>query len=178
MSAEFCKGAQMAMSRHLITRRVAAAGVLLAAVANPWTAAAAEPARFRDIKLDLAPLRATGDAISADAFAKRLPGLLRDAFAEHLTPADRSAPSLVARVDSVSYGPATPHGLTGMSATDFVTGAALVESGGRILATYPLIASRIERTDLGDRPTADGELYRTDRLAELFAFWLPRQMGF
>ncbi len=157
-----------------LTRRAAAA-LVLALIAAP-AAWAQAPTRFRDIRLDLAPLRAGGDPVTADAFQREAPALLEKAFAAHLAPGDRSAPTLVVRVDTAIYGPRMDNPPFGSEATDWVTGVAIVTAGGRQVARYPFSISRKVSPDT-DVMGNEGTL-RIDGLAQVLAYWLPSEMGF
>ncbi|MGO9744141.1 MAG: hypothetical protein ACLPN5_21980 [Roseiarcus sp.] len=155
------------------TRRDAAA-LVFAVLAAP-AAWAQAPTRFRDIRLDLAPLRATGDTVTADAFQREAPALLATAFAAHLAPGDRSAPTLVVRVDTATYGPRMDNSPFGSEATDWVAGVAIVTAGGRQVARYPFSISRKVSPDT-DVTGNEGKL-RIDGLAQVLAYWLPSEMG-
>ena len=157
----------------LLTRRGALA---LAANAAISTAVRAAPAlRFRAIKVDVAPLRANGDTITAQWMAEDLPDLLQRAFAEYMAPGDRSAPILVARIDSVSYGSPGSSMESTFSTHDFIEGAAVVDYGGRNQKIYPLMTSCDVSAALFD--AANGGQMRALALAGVFARFLPGQIG-
>jgi len=160
-----------------LTRR-AALTLLASAAAFPVAAVQAAPGmKFRAIEVDVSPLRASGDAITAQWLAEDLPGLLRAAFAGDLAPGDRSAPVLVARIDSVAYGtPGSSGGSFMVSTMDYIEGAAVVKLGGRTQATYPLTTSA---SVLGQSlpPTENVGKLRADALAGVFARYLPGQIG-
>jgi hypothetical protein len=155
--------------------RRAVLACLASITAFPAAAVFAAPAqRFRAIEVDVSPLRATGDTITAQWLAKDLPELLNQAFANYLAPGDRGAPVLVARIDSVSYGTSGSAMQSTISTHDFIEGAAVVGSGGR-KQTYPLSTF----TDVGAPliTTPNGGELRALALAQVFASYLPRQIG-
>ena len=156
--------------------------MLGAALLTP-SAASAQGAAFGDLRVDVAPLRAAGNGVYADWLAQELPRLLEPAFAAHRA---RGAPTLTARIDSISLGAAqrvqahNRFGFGGPSfgpdAIDSIEGVALVSAGGRVVATTPLLSTLHQ--DAGLLPFDLGEQRRrVDALAQSFAYWLPRQMG-
>src|SRR6516164_9616807 len=93
-----------------LTRRAALAA--LGALAFPpavRTAQGQPNVRFRDIRVDVSPLRASAGDPTAAWVQKELPGALAHAFAGYLAPGDRYGATLVARIDHLylapSYGP-------------------------------------------------------------------------
>ena len=167
------------MDNVVLTRR-AVVSALAALAAAPGIAAAALPpaeTRFRQILIDVAPLRANGDGDVADWIAAELPALLAKAFAAHLAPGDRNAPILRARVDLVTLGsPGTFSGvIMGVDTTDYIEGAGVVVgAGGREIASYPLMAS----LHASSKIVTGVELrLRVSQLAQSFAYRLPGQMG-
>jgi hypothetical protein len=169
------------MNLPVLSRRSAfcAFAATLAAPLLPAGASAQPTTRFRAIEVDVNNVRRSGDNVSADRIQRELPPLLQKSFAAHLAPGDRSAPVLRARVDLVTYGsngsaqdPTNPFG-----AKDYIEGAGLVIGpGGRVIATYPLLAAVIARPDLTDITGQSGRS-RTSNLAASFAQWLPGKMG-
>jgi hypothetical protein len=169
------------MDNRLLTRR-AVLSTLTALAAVPAIAAAAAPlagTRFRDIRVDVAPLRASGNDIFADWIAAVLPGLLRQHFAAYLAPGDRGAPTLVARIDDVILGEQDSNvGTAGMDAIDGIQGEGIVlDARGGELASYPLYCA-IGAQTLNNLPQqTDIMRYRVEALASGFAQWLPGKMG-
>lgn len=166
------------MSKTLVSRRATltalASLVTLPALAQP---AAAPTTHFRAIEVDLGPLRASGDSESAAVMAKELPGWLQHYFAAYLTPGDRRAPILRARVDSVSYGIAGSAGPMFNSTMDYVEGAGVVIGGsGRQVASYPITSAVLAHPDLTD-VTGQSAHIRISNLAQSFAQGLPGKMG-
>lgn len=165
------------MDASLICRRsalTALAGLFVA----PWLARAqgAAPTRFSAIVVDVGPMRAKGDTITADWIASALPGYLRQSFAPYLAPGDRRAPVLHARIDLVELGViGSAGGALGFSgAVDWIQGAGVV--GGRDGTVYPLTSAVQAHPNLVDATGAEGR-QRVNTLAQSFAQWLPGQMG-
>ena len=164
------------MSRRFVIRSLAAAALF------PLSAGASEPldgqTRFRAIRVDVTPLRKTGDRISADFIERTLPAHLQHYFAAYLAPGDRRAPALVARIDSVMYGDEGGASLPGgYGAMDYIEGAGVViGGGGREVASYPLMSSMTARVNLND-VTGQGVITRMNNLTQSFAQWLPGKMG-
>ncbi len=165
------------MASSKISRRTALA-TLAAALSWPACAAKAAPWTFRAVEVDVSPLRRAGDTITADWLAEDLPGLLSESLGARLTPGDRRAPTLRARVDSVTFGPrpsGSHHG--GSGAIDFIEGAGVVVGGsGREVATYPFLSSSLAHPDNFDVTGVAARL-RVSNLARSFAYWLPGKIG-
>lgn len=151
------------------------AAVLCAAALFPLVAAAAEPG-FREVRVDMSAVRATGDRDTADTFSRVLPGLVAQALAGSYAPGDRAAPILLVRVTSAYYGPIRSWYHLGPSATDFVEGVAVVVAGGRQIASYPLKASNDVMPNRDD-VTVASERARVEGLAAALARWTPSEMG-
>ena len=169
------------MRSSLVSRRFAIHSLAALAIL-PLAARASESlgaqTRFRAIRVDVSPLRRTGDRISADFIARTLPGFLQQYFAAYLAPGDRRAPALVARIDSVMYGDEGGASLPGgYGAMDYIEGAGIVIGGsGREVASYPLMSSMTARVNLND-VTGQGVITRMNNLTQSFAQWLPGKMG-
>ncbi len=169
------------MDIRLLTRR-AVLSSLAALAAAPGVAAAASPLagiRFREIRVDVAPLRASGNGDFADWIAAALPAELRKSFAAYLAPGDRSASTLVARVDEIILGAVdSASGNPALDAIDGIQGAGIVLSPrGQQIASYPLYASVGALTYLNLPYQSEITRRRVETLAQSFAQWLPGQMG-
>ena len=162
------------------TRRAALAALGFAAAA---TAAKAQPTgfRFREIRVDVSPLREKIQDEEGGWVAAVLPGYLRQSFAKNLAPGDRSASVLVARIDDVTLGVAH----SGMSpfplasdAHDSIEGVGLVLDGrGRVAQSYPLFCA-VGADSFSSLPyQTDIRRRRAETLALSFAQWLPGKMG-
>ena len=137
-------------------------------------------AHFRAIKVDVAPLaNSVGDPTAA-WMAQALPSALEAAFANRLAPGDRSAPTLVVRIDSVFLGE-SGNGIfdaTGADrARDNVQGAGIVVApNGRTIASYPVFDVLYNYTG-GANYEVGTEHRRINDLAAGVAQWLPGQLG-
>ena len=168
------------MDKRLVTRRAALTG--LAALAAPRIALAAPAgARFGEIRVDVSPLRNSGDGDFADWVAAVLPEALRQAFASYLAPGDRSAPILVARIDHVFLGPLHPGGFGGNPVSDAIDGiegeGIVLSPRGQQIASYPLYSAVGANTYLNMPYQLDITRRRVETLARSFAQWLPGKMG-
>ena len=170
------------MSAFLLTRR--AALVALGALAFPSTVALrsanAQPVvRFRNIVVDVSPLRASSGDPTAAWVQQELPGALAQALAAHMAPGDRGGATLVARVDLIYLGPSS--GGTGPwgSTQDTITGVLVVRGArGGLAADTPLRAITSyypNATDLAQLVQTNH--WRVSALAQAFAGWAPRQLG-
>ena len=164
------------MTGFLMSRRAALAG--LAGMALLPAAARAGDWRFRAIEVDVRPLRAGGDTITADWISRDLPALLRNRFAAHMAPNDPRAPVLRARIDQVRLGVDGSAGIEpgGPSAIDWIEGEGIViGGGGRQVAHIPLQAAVHVKLISDPGQTLGQE--RIGNLAASFAQWLPGKMG-
>ncbi len=169
------------MDNRLLTRR-AVVSTLAALAAAPGIAMAASPlaaTRFREIRVDVAPLRESGNGDVADWIAAELPGMLRKSFAAYLTPGDRNAATLVARIDEVIIGP--PGSVDNnpvADTTDGIQGEGIVLGPhGQQIASYPLYSAVGADTYLNMPYQLDITRRRVETLALSFAQWLPGKMG-
>ena len=165
------------------TRRAALAALSLAAASAAMKASAVPlgDVRFREIRVDVSPLRAKNEDDEARWVAAVMPGYLRQAFAKYLAPGDRSAGILVARIDDVAIGTAGSRmsiGFLSNDTTDGIEGAGVVLDGrGRVVNSYPLYSS-LGADSLQNSPYQTDILRRrVETLAASFAQWLPGKMG-
>ncbi len=169
------------MDNRPLTRR-AMLSTLVALASAPGIAMAAPLVagpRFRDIRVDVSPLRANGSGVYADWVAAVLPAELRNSFAAYLAPGDRNAPTLVARVDEVFLGPpGSAFGNPALDAIDSIQGEGIVlgPRGGEV-ASYPLYGAVGAQTYLNMPYQEDITRRRVQTLALGFAQWLPGKMG-
>jgi len=171
------------MGEWQLTRRAALTALTLAAASAAVKASAAPlgDVRFREIRVDVSPLRAKDESDEAQWVAAVLPGYLKQTFAKYLAPGDRSAGVLVARIDDVAIGTAGSRmsiGFLSNDATDSIEGAALVLDGrGHVVGSYPLYSS-LGADSLQNSPYQTDILRRrVETLALSFAQWLPGKMG-
>jgi hypothetical protein len=173
------------MDKPALLRAIAASAgwfavLLLAQSASAANAALPPDAHFRAIRVDVAPLAASAGEPTASWMAQALPGRLQSVFANRLTPGDRSAPTLVVRVDSLFLGE-SGNGIgdaTGADrARDNVQGVGLVVApDGRTVATYPIFDVLYNYTG-GSNYEVGTAQRRVNELAAGLARWLPGQMG-
>jgi hypothetical protein len=136
--------------------------------------------RFREIRVDVAPLRASGAGDFADWIAAEEPALLRKSFAAYLAPGDRHAATLVARIDEVILGAlhSGGYGNPAFDAIDGIRGEGIVLGPrGQQIASYPLYAAVGANTYLNMPYQLEITRRRVETLAQSFAQWLPGQMG-
>jgi hypothetical protein len=165
-----------------MTRRAVLSALTALATAAPGLALAAAPAgtRFRDVRIDLAPLLAAGRDDFAAWVAPVLTPALHKSFGAYLAPGDRNAPTLVARIDEVIIGPDHTGGFgsPAVDAIDGIQGAGIVVGpGGRQIASYPLYSAVGANTYLNQPYQEDITRRRVQTLALSFAQWLPGKMG-
>ena len=137
------------MGEWQLTRRAALTALTLAAASAAVKASAAPlgDVRFREIRVDVSPLRAKDESDEAQWVAAVLPGYLKQTFAKYLAPGDRSAGVLVARIDDVAVG------------------------------SYPLYSSLGADSLQNSPYQTDILRRRVETLALSFAQWLPGKMG-
>jgi hypothetical protein len=163
-----------------MTRRAVLLGLTALTGAAPGLALAATGMRFRDVKIDLAPLQAAGRDDFAAWVAPVLTSAMHQYFAPYLAPGDRNAPTLVARIDQVIIGAEHSGGFGNpvSDAVDGIEGAGVVVApGGRQVASYPLYSAVGAQTYLNQPYQEDITRRRVQTLARSFAQWLPGQMG-
>src|SRR4249920_3904827 len=91
-----------AMSAFPLTRRAALASLGGLVPAVVVRSALAQPnVRFRDIVVDVSPLRASMGDPTAAWVQQELPGALAQALAGYMAPGDRHGATLVARIDDL-----------------------------------------------------------------------------
>ena len=169
------------MSAFPLTRRAALVG--LGAIAFPAAAvrsAQAQPnVRFRDIVVDVAPLRASMGDPTAAWVQQELPGALAQALGSYMAPGDRHGAILVARIDDLFLGPNS--GGTGAwgASQDTINGTLLVKGPhGGIVGAAPIQATSWYHPMAVDQPLrVESNHWRVVALAQAFAGWAPRELG-
>jgi hypothetical protein len=170
------------MTGFSLTRRAALAA--LGALAVPSviavrTARAQPNIRFRDIVVDVAPLRASLGDPTAAWVQQELPGALAQALAGYMAPGDRHGATLVARVDYIYLGPNS--GGTGPwgASQDTINGTLLIKGPrGGIAAGAPVRAITYYHPMAVDQPMRiESNHWRVVALAQAFAGWAPRKLG-
>jgi len=169
------------MDSRLLSRRAALVGLIGLAAAPRMALAVPAGGRFSAIRVDVAPLRASGNGDFADWVAATLPAALRQSFAPYLAPGDRSAPVLVARIDEVFLGPDHSGGFGGnpvSDAIDGIQGEGIVEGPrGQAIASYSLYSAVGADTYINMPYQLDITRRRVETVAQSFAQWLPGKMG-
>ena len=170
------------MDNRLVTRRAAlTAFTALGAVAvAPGIVLAAPSGSFSSIRVDVSPLRKSGDNEVADWVSAVLPAALHQSFAAYLTGA-RGAPTLVARIDQVIIGPSHSGGFGGNPVQDAIDGiegvGIVVGPRGQEIASYPLYSAVGADTYINMPYQLDITRRRVETVAQSFAQWLPGKMG-
>src|SRR5271165_5396921 len=170
------------MSAFSLTRRAALAA--LAALALPSALAvrsanAQAGVRFRNIVVDVSPLRASSGDPTAAWVQQELPGALAQAMAAYMAPGDPGGATLVARIDLIYLGPSS--GGTGAwgSTQDTISGALVVRGAhGGLAADTPLRAITSYYPNASDlAQIVQSNHWRVTALAQAFAGWAPRELG-
>ncbi|HEX9170140.1 MAG TPA: hypothetical protein VF886_14655 [Roseiarcus sp.] len=153
------------MSNLVLTRRtgITATFALLAAVAGQSAIAQSRPA-VRDLRVDVAPLRANVGEPTASWVQQGLPDQLAQALSGHLT---AQGGTLVVRIDYVTLGP-----IKDSSARDNIMGVATIGNvEWPVRATTKYQASAIDQT-LVERSNRQ----RVSQLVQALTFWLARDL--
>ena len=167
------------MSAFPLTRR-AALGILALSPAVAVRSALAQPnVRFRNIVVDVSPLRASVGDPTAAWVQQELPGALAQALAAYIAPGDPHGATLVARIDDLYLGPSS--GGTGSwgASQDTINGTLLVKGPrGGIAADTPDPGDHFVPPD-PRRPAlrVESNYWRVVWLAQAFAGWAPRELG-
>ena len=169
------------MSILAVTRRAAltnlSAFVLLSL--TPTQRALADPAvRFREIRVDVSPLRASAGDPTADWVEQALPGALTQALAAHFAPGERSGASLIARMQDVNIGQSGGRGGASGGSQDSIQGV-LIVGGPRtgIAANTPLRAIAVYSPNAADEALVEEAYHgRVVALAQAFAGRAPGEL--
>ena len=167
------------MSAQTLTRRAALAA--LGALALPPLAvrsALAQPGvRFRNIVVDVSPLRASAGDPTAAWLQQALPGALQQALGGYMAPGARNGATLVARIDYLYLGPNHGTGPLG-SSQDTINGTLLVRGPRRGVAAAPIRAITSYYPTAVDQPLrVESNHWRVIALAQAFAGWAPQKLG-
>jgi hypothetical protein len=161
------------MSTPVWDRRAAIAAcgafALVAAMAGK-TALAQSGLPVRNIRVDVAPLRANAGDPTARWVEQELPRRLARALAGRLTP---RGGTLTVRIDYLTLGPNTGATIHGGSSPDNIQGVAMLDGvQWPVRATTSYAASPIDQT-MVEQSNHD----RVAQLAEALAFWIARDLG-
>jgi hypothetical protein len=164
-----------------LTRRGAFAALASFVLPSPLAAQGAMAqagVRFRNIQVDVSPLRASAGAPTADWVQRELPGALAQSLADHMAPGDRAAATLVARVDYLYLGPNSGGPGFLHSTQDTINGVLIVKGPrGAVVAKTPLRAISSYYPSAVDQPLfEESNHWRVAALAQAFAGWAPREL--
>jgi hypothetical protein len=164
-----------------LTRRaaLAALGALALPSAVAVRSALAQPnVRFRNIVVDVSPLRASAGDPTAAWLEQALPGALAQSLASYMAPGDRTGATLVARIDYLYLGPNQGPGPF-RSSQDTINGTLLVKAAhGRVAVAAPIRAITSYYPTPVDQPLrVESNHWRVVALAQAFAGWAPRTLG-
>ena len=150
-----------------LRRAVAASAALALAVITSGSALAQRDRAYRNIVVDVSPLRAHAGDPTATWVQRELPARLAEALAGR--PSPNGAP-LTVRVDYLTLGPNTGATIHGGSSPDNISGVAIV--GGRqipVRATTTYQASPVDQTMIEQSNHA-----RVSALTQALAYWIAQ----
>jgi hypothetical protein len=170
------------MSVQTLTRRaaLAALGALVLPMTAEMRSAMAQPGlRFRDIKVDVSPIRRSMGDPTAAWVQEALPGALAQALGPYMAPGDRNAATLVARIDYLYLGQSSGGPGFFHQTQDTINGTLLVKGPrGGVVANVPLRAISSYIPMAVDQALVERALQgRVTSLAQAFAGWAPRELG-
>jgi hypothetical protein len=165
-----------------MTRRAAFAALAVFALTSTFAAAGAfadSRPRFREIRVNVAPLRASSGDPTAAWMDAELSRALPQVLGPYLAPADRNAAVLEVRIDYVYLGPSSGGTGPGNSAQDTVAGTFIVRGPrGGALSQIPLRAIASYFPSAADQALVEEAYHgRVVALAQAFAGWAPRELG-
>jgi hypothetical protein len=162
-----------------LTRRAALVGALALPLVVVRSAMAQPGLRIRAIKVDVSPIRASMGDPTAAWVEEALPGALAQALAPYVAPGDRSAATLVARIDYLYLGPSSGGPGFFRQTQDTINGTLLLKGPrGGVVAKVPLRAISSYYPMAVDQALVERALEgRVTALAQAFAGWAPRELG-
>lgn len=169
------------MAISAMSRRAALSslgGLAVLSIGAVWCARARTVVRFRDVRVDVWPLRASAGDQTADWVEEDLPTDLAQVLAPYIAPTERNGATLLARIDNVDLGGAS--GGRGPASSVDSIGGVLIVSGSRdgFAAQTPLRAIASYQPNAADQPLFEEAYHRrVAALVEAFAGWAPRQLG-
>jgi hypothetical protein len=168
----------VAMPFHVVSRRAALSALGLA-ILGPSVAGAQGPPKFRDVRVDVTPLRAQVGDPTAAWVEQMLPVELARALGPYLAPGDRNGARLVARIDFIYLGPSS--GGTGPlgASQDTIAGTLFVQGPrGSAPAEIPLRAIASYYRNPFDQALVEQAYHdRVFALSQSFAYWVPGKLG-
>src|SRR5262249_15581153 len=152
------------MSGDSFTRRaVVAAGAAFAVAGHAALAQSGQA--VHNIRVDVAPLRASAGDPTATWVEQELPRRLAQALAGRLTP---RGGTLTVRIDYLTLGPNTGATIHGGSSPDNIQGVAIIGNvQWPVRATSTYSSSPIDQTMV-----EQSNHYRVSQLAQALAFWI------
>ena len=170
------------MSAFPLTRRAGllALGALALQGCTPTVpTVATRGLRFRAIRVDVSPIRASMGDPTAAWVEEALPGALAQALGPYLAPGDRNGATLVARIDYLYLGSSSGGPGFFNQTQDTINGTLLVEGPrGGVIASVPLRAISSYFPMAVDQALVERALHgRVTALAQAFAGWAPRELG-
>jgi hypothetical protein len=162
-----------------MTRRVAIGhfgGLAFLSVGNAGWASADHAVRFREIRVDVAPLRASAGDPTADWVEQALPDDLARALSAYLAPAQRNGATLVARIQDVNFGQS---GGRGGASQDSMQGVLIVGGPSAGIAPQTRLRAIAAYSPNAADPALVEEVYhgRVVALAQAFAGRAPFELG-
>jgi hypothetical protein len=171
------------MSAGAVTRRAAVVGLPAFALLSATVARGAQgqpTVRFRDIQVDVSPLRASAGDPTADWVEQALPQDLMRAMSAYLAPAQRNGATLVARIQDINFGQSGGgRGGAGGGSQDSIQGV-LIVGGSRagIAAQTPLRAIAAYSPNAADEALIEEAYHgRVVALAQAFAGRAAGELG-
>ena len=165
-----------------VTRRAAFGnlGAFALLSASAVGRALADPAvRFREITVDVSPLRASAGDPTADWVEQELPVDLARALSAYLAPAQRNGATLLARIQDVNFGQGGGRGGASGASQDSIQGV-LIVGGPRagIVPQTPLRAIAAYSPGAADQALIEEAYHaRVVALAQAFAGRAPGELG-
>jgi hypothetical protein len=153
--------------RRSIPKAIVAAGFAIVAAIAAHSALSQSGLAFRDIRVDVSPLRANAGDPTAAWVQRELPIQLAQALAGRSA---RNGAALVVRIDYLTLGPNTGEMLHAASSLDNINGVAII--GGEqipVRATTSYYTSPIDQTMIEQSNHA-----RVSQLTQTLADWIAR----
>ncbi len=149
---------------HSISKAIVVGAFAIVTTVAAQSALAQSGLTFRDVRVDVSPLRANAGDPTAAWVQQELPDQLAKAMAGRMTP---KGGTLVVRIDYLALGP-TKHSWS----WDNISGVAMI--GG---AQWPVRATtRYQVSPIDQTMIEQSNHYRVTQLVQALAFWLARDL--
>lgn len=170
------------MLASAMTRRAALTALGAVAISPAFAApgaAAYAGLRFRALRVNVEPLRASVGDPTATWMEQALAQALPQALGPHLAPGDRNAAVLEVEIDYIYLGPSSGGTGPAGASQDTVAGSLIVQGPrGGIVSQKPLRAIAFYYPSAPDQAMVEQAYYwRVVALAKAFAGWVPRELG-